>query len=126
MTVCWGFIGEMWGEPHFICVVRPQRFTFQLIEDASDFTISVPFGNLVKELQICGTKSGADIDKSEVVKFIPAKKTISPIVDGCDAYYECLINYSDSLKEEFMSFEAKSHYNNDTHHFYIGKIIESY
>ena len=126
MTVCWGFIGEMWGEPHFICVVRPQRYTYKLIENAVDYTISVPYGNLVNELQICGTKSGADINKSEVVKFIPAKKTISPVVDGCNAYYECLINYSDSLKEVFMSDEAKSHYKNDAHHFYIGKIIEAY
>ena len=126
MTVSWGFIGEMWNEPHFICVVRPQRYTFKLIENAVDFTISVPYGSLADELHICGTKSGANMDKSEVVKFIPAQKTISPVVDGCNAYLECLINYSDSLKEAFMSDEAKSFYNNDEHHFYIGKIVGAY
>jgi flavin reductase (DIM6/NTAB) family NADH-FMN oxidoreductase RutF len=127
MTVCWGFIGEMWSEPHFICVVRPQRHTFGLIQNAVDFTISVPYdGKLTEELQICGTKSGADINKGEVVKFVPAKTTVSPVVDGCNAYYECVINYSDLLRHEFMSDEARSHYNGDTHHFYIGKIVESY
>jgi hypothetical protein len=30
------------------------------------------------------------------------------------------------MRVDYMGDEAKSHYNGDTHHFYIGKIDEAY
>ena len=127
MTVAWGFVGYMWNKPHFICVVRPQRHTFGIIEKAESFTISVPFGDMAEELKICGVKSGRDINKAEVVKFVPAKTVESPIVEGCARYFECVVNYKDAFKGELLP-EAirKANYTDDFHHFYIGEIVEVY
>ncbi len=125
MTIGWGFVGYLWGKPYFIVAVRPQRHTFKLIENANDFTVSVPFGTLKEELKICGTKSGADIDKSKVVTFKDSKSVNSPIVDGCDVYYECIIKYGDSFKENLMEKQIiDSFYKDDYHKLYFGEIIE--
>jgi flavin reductase (DIM6/NTAB) family NADH-FMN oxidoreductase RutF len=127
MTISWGFIGYMWARPHFICVVRPQRHTFGIIEQASSFTVSIPFGDMAEELKICGTKSGRDIDKSEIVKFVSAKIVESPVVEGCTRYFECIINYTDKFHGRLLPDEIKKNmYDNDYHHFYMGEIVEVY
>lgn len=126
MAVSWGFIGNIWNKPHFICFVRPQRHTQKIFETAADFTISLPFGTMRDELKICGTKSGRDINKAEVVQFIPSKSVSSPVVSGCNAYYECVIHSRDKFEEERMSEFAKSFYDKDYHYIYVGEIRESY
>ena len=130
MTISWGFVGFMWRKPHFITVVRPQRYTYEKLEKAANsFTVSVPFeGKLKDELNICGTKSGRDINKADVVKFKPARLVDSPIVDGCALYYECKIDMAQPLDGSLMLPEiAKSIYpENDFHVMYFGEIVECY
>ena len=127
MTISWGFTGIIWSKPHFITVVRPQRFTYDLIKTAGSFTLSVPFDGLRDELRICGVESGKDIDKSKVVKFADAKSVESPIVAGCDFYYECKIKYTDKLHGGKMPKSVdEAHYKGDWHDFFIGEIVEAY
>ncbi|WP_424244538.1 flavin reductase (DIM6/NTAB) family NADH-FMN oxidoreductase RutF [Elusimicrobium posterum] len=89
MTVSWGFVGFFWQKPYMIVGVRPQRFTKHIMDKAQSFTVSVPYGTMKEELITCGTKSGRDISKAQVVKFVAAKKVSSPVVEGCNAYFEC-------------------------------------
>ena len=128
MTISWGFIGFMWGKPHFITVVRPQRYTKQVLDSGADsFTISVPFDGKLKEaLGICGTKSGRDIDKSKVVKFIPSLTVTSPVVAECDLYYECKISTTQPLDGTLLPADIQKFYENDFHYLYIGEIVEFY
>ena len=133
MTISWGFIGYMWNKPHFIALVRPQRFTDSIMKNADSFTISIPYDKappynpMRKELVVCGSKSGFDIDKSGVVNFIDAKAVSSPVVADCAMYYECKIVYRDALDgNEIPSEINKKFYDNDWHNIYIGEIVETY
>jgi len=128
MTVSWGHLGLMWDMPCWMVMVRPQRYTFAIIENAEDFTLSLPFGTMRDELTVCGTKSGRDIDKAAVVDFLPARAVKSPVVGGCDVYYECKIIYRDGFKNENMPVEiAKRVYGkNDFHSVYFGEILKQY
>ncbi|ACC97871.1 Conserved domain [Elusimicrobium minutum Pei191] len=127
MTVSWGFIGYFWHKPYFIVGVRPQRFTKTIIDKADSFTISIPFGTMAKELAVCGTKSGADINKADVIEFIPAKKVNSPVVKGCDMYYECKLTHNQLLDGKVLPQELQPLYNNgDYHYFYFGEIVDCY
>ena len=127
MTISWGFVGFMWGKPYFITLVRPQRFTNEILSESTSFTISVPFGNMKEELKICGTKSGKDINKHEIVDFVSSKTVVAPIVDGCDMYYECEIKYTDTLKEGNIPEEImSSFYNKDYHDLFFGEIVSAY
>ncbi|MCL2322526.1 MAG: flavin reductase family protein [Oscillospiraceae bacterium] len=127
MTISWGYVGFMWNKPYFITLVRPQRYTKKIIDKATSFTISIPYDKLKDELMICGTKSGADIDKGKVVKFIPAKSVDGVVIDGCDTYYECNIRMRDRLKEENIPEDAlDKHYKGDYHYLYFGEIVDCY
>lgn len=127
MTISWGFIGFIWNKPHFITLVRPQRYTRELLEAADSFTISIPYGSLSEELKICGSKSGRDIDKSKVVSFAAAKEVSSPIVSGCQMYYECKIKYVDAFHKEKLPMDAAAMYKNEDYHdLFIGEIVEAY
>ncbi|NMB08592.1 MAG: flavin reductase family protein, partial [Tissierellia bacterium] len=64
MTIGWGNIGYEWGRPVFIVLVRESRYTHELLENAKDFTVSIPLDNKMnKALGYCGSKSGRDYDK---------------------------------------------------------------
>jgi len=64
MTIGWATIGFCWKKPIFMVAVRDSRHTFTLIEDAADFTVSIPSGDMQKEIMFCGTKSGRDLTNS--------------------------------------------------------------
>lgn len=126
MTISWGYVGFSWNKPHFLTLVRPQRFTHELIENADSFTISIPYdGKLKDALAVCGTKSGRDTDKAALagIRFVDAQKVDSPVVDGCDMYYECKITYTDALEVEKLALGASAHYNGDRHDLYFGEIV---
>ncbi len=64
MTIGWGCIGRDWSLPVFIAYVRESRYTKQLLEENSEFTVNIPVGDVDKKiLGICGTKSGRDMNK---------------------------------------------------------------
>lgn len=71
MVIGWGMFGPMWGIPVCEVVVRPQRYTFEFIEREETYSVAF-FGNgYRKELGICGSKSGRDIDKMKETGFTP-------------------------------------------------------
>lgn len=47
MTIAWGSISYIWNKPIFMVAVRYSRHTYNLIENAKEFTVSIPIsGNL--------------------------------------------------------------------------------
>lgn len=130
MTISWGYVGYSWNKPFFVAMVRPQRYTFDFIKEAKDYTISIPYSDEMKEaLMICGTKSGRDIDKEKEanIKFIESKTVESPIVGNCNMYYECNITYVDRISKEKFPEELKKNYENDDYHYiYYGEIVDVY
>ena len=63
MTIGWALAGILWGKPVLMVAVRNSRHTFGLIEEADNFTVSVPTKDMKKELELCGTISGRAADK---------------------------------------------------------------
>ena len=113
-----------------VAMVRPQRYTYEFLKTAKDYTISIPYSDgMKKALTICGTKSGKDIDKAKEanIKFLNSKTVSSPIVDNCNMYYECKITYVDRIKKDKFPDELKKNYPIDDYHFlYYGEIVDCY
>ena len=63
MTASWGGIGWLWNKPVAFIFIRPERFTHEFIEANERLTLSFYPEDCRKALQLCGTKSGRDIDK---------------------------------------------------------------
>ena len=39
MTIGWGSLGVVWGKPVFSVLVRPSRYTFDLLEASGEFSV---------------------------------------------------------------------------------------
>ena len=126
MTVSWGSVGIMWNKPVAFTFIRPQRYTFGFLEKNGMFTMSFFDEEFRKALQICGTKSGRDIDKVKETGLTPA------FTDDGVPYFEearlvlvCKKLYAQDLNEESIIEEAvKSNYSGDDYHrMYVSEIV---
>lgn len=131
MTIGWGNVGFEWRRPIFTILVRKSRYTHELIEKSGEFTVSIPFDDKLKhELTVCGTKSGRDADKIKEcgLKLSKGASVSTPVVGGCNLYYECKIVYKHDMDAENLdSGVIKDCYgDNDYHTIYYGEIVNVY
>lgn len=131
MTIGWGSIGIYWGKPVFMVVVRPQRHTFELLNQAKEFTVSVPTDrDMGAELIYAGTKSGRDEDKfsGHGLTALPAQKVSAPIIGECGLHFECRVLLTQPMTEDQMAPEIseKIYPTKDYHIMYFGEIVDCY
>lgn len=130
MTIGWGSIGTVWGKPVWTVLVRPSRYTYQLIEQAGEFTVSVPGPDLKKACALCGSTSGRDRDKlaEAGLRTRPARKVKSPVIDNCIVWYECRVLHSNDIQPGTLVQQIVSgaYPNGDFHRVYWGEILAAY
>lgn len=130
MTISWGNIGFEWGKPIFTVLVRQSRHTLSMLQNTMEFTISIPFNDtLNKALSVCGTKSGRNCDKIKEcgIELLEGKTTKTPVISGCQAYFECKVVYKHKMEKDLIDKSiAGSYANNDYHTIFYGEIIECY
>lgn len=131
MTISWGSIGVIWNKPMFIVYVRYTRDTYQMLEEANEFTISIPIKRGLKdELIFCGTKSGRDYDKIKECGFTLVKGITvdTPIISECDLHYECKIVYKQAMESGIIPEDVKTRFysKNNYHMIYYGEITNTY
>ncbi|WP_138203178.1 flavin reductase family protein [Haloimpatiens lingqiaonensis] len=139
MTIGWGNIGYEWGRPVFIVLVRESRHTHKLLENAEDFTVSIPMDDSMKKsMGFCGSKSGRDYDKFKECNLImkESNKVKSPSIENCGMIYECKIIYKHKMDINLLDEDIKSKWYKeedskwytpgDVHTIYYGEILDCY
>ena len=129
MTIGWATIGFCWQKPVFMVVVRDSRHTFGIIEEAADFTVTIPSGDMHKETLFCGTKSGRDMDKFAACGLTTAssRQAVSPIIDLPGLHFECRIVYKNAMDPAHLVPDYASLYpQKDYHTLYFGEILACY
>nr|WP_297427803.1 flavin reductase [Clostridium sp.] len=129
MTISWGSIGYMWRKPIFVILISDIRYTKEFIDIENTFTVSIPYNkNKAAALDICGHNSGRNINKEEAanIKFIPSKIVSSPIVEGCNRYYECKVVFKQTV--DSSKIDKETHYKDEEveHTLYFGEIVAQY
>lgn len=126
MTVSWGGFGELWNKDVGFVFVRPQRYTYEFIEKNDYFSLSFFGGEFKKELGICGSKSGRDIDKMEATGFTPVD--LGNTVDFKQAKITIVMKklaYQDMKPDGFLDESIMKNYAaNDFHRIYVGEIVK--
>jgi flavin reductase (DIM6/NTAB) family NADH-FMN oxidoreductase RutF len=91
MTIAWGSLGIMWGQPMAQVVVRPIRYTYQFMERYDTFTLCAFPEAHRQALQILGTKSGRDGNKIAEAGLTPIASTqvAAPGFAEADLIVEC-------------------------------------
>ena len=132
MTISWGSIGYMWRKPMFMAMIRESRYSNEFLGLGETYTVSIPYGDNKKAaLGICGSKSGRDIDKEKEanIKFIPGRMVSTPVIEGCEKYYECKIVLKQEIDFNGMKEEVQKDFypENETKHIlYFGEIVAEY
>lgn len=126
MTVSWGGIGELWNKDVAFLFVRPQRYTYEFIENSDYFTLSFFGGEYKKELGICGSKSGRDVDKIEATGFNPiAIGESTGFKEAKITVYMKKLAYQDMKPDGFIDDSIMNNYkDNDFHRVYIGEVLK--
>lgn len=130
MTASWGMVGQMWGKPAAMVVVRPQRFTRELVE--ANETLSLAFFDAAyhSALEYCGSRSGRDEDKLRNAGLtVEFTQEGAPIIQEARLVLECRKLYRDDLREEaFLDPELAGRWypQKDYHRMYLLEILRVY
>ena len=57
MAIGWATIGIIWSLPIFTVLVRPSRYTFELIEKSGEFSVNVLEPRYTKKILHCASSS---------------------------------------------------------------------
>lgn len=129
MTIGWGTLGHVWHKPVFTVMVKSSRYTHELISNANSFTISFSLdGSLKQAIDICGVKSGRDIDKFKTCNITLAyiDGIESPYIDEGDLHIICKILYKNTMEPVLLSQDVRDRCYKDNcyHGIYYGEIIK--
>jgi flavin reductase (DIM6/NTAB) family NADH-FMN oxidoreductase RutF len=130
MTIGWASIGPIWRLPVMVVAVRPSRHTYALMERAADFTVSLPSGDMRRQVAFCGTRSGREVDKFAALDLgvAPATRTLSPVIAAAALHFECRTLLRLPMDPARLDAGvAAAHYSQgDWHTFYYGQILACY
>lgn len=94
LTIAWS-TPTSYDPPMLAISIRPERYSYDLIDQMKEFAVNIPDRTLMKQALICGTMSGSSINKFERADLTPvsARKIKPPIIKECIAHLECkLVN----------------------------------
>ena len=126
MTASWGALGILWNKNITLTFVRPQRYTFEFLENNDYYSLSFFDSQYKKELGFCGKVSGRDVDK--------IKETgLSLLFDNSVPYFEeanlvliCKKIYGQFVEPScFLDEDINGNYpEKDYHKMFAGEIIK--
>ncbi len=126
MTASWGGLGIMWGKKVATAYIRPQRYTKEFVDQAERFTLSFLPEDHRKELNICGTVSGKDVeDKWKEAGLHPYLCDGTVGIEEAEMIFVCRKMYhQDMLPECFdeKEHDEKWYVQKDYHTMYIAEI----
>ena len=130
MTIGWATFGVVWSKPIMMVAVRSSRHTFGIIEAARDFTVTVPAGNMHKEISFCGSKSGRNVDKFKMcnLETTDSRQVASPVIKTRGRHYECQIVYKSAMDPAHFEkdYDSSLYPKKDYHTLYFGEIQACY
>lgn len=131
MTIGWLQLGTVWSRPVCHVLVRPSRYTHGCVKTSGAFTVNVPFGAMMEELRVCGSRSGRDLDKfSELsLRTTPGSQVKVPLLADCSVAYECRVVACAELDPTGIldeAIRAKYYPRGDLHTMFLGEIVAAW
>ena len=126
MTASWGGLGIMWNKPVAFTFIRPQRYTFGMLESEECFSLCVLGEEYKKALMFCGSKSGRDFDKVKETGLTVQHYEGIPYFEEAKMVLICKKLYAQYLNADSVIAESiEKNYSpdgNDWHKMYISEI----
>lgn len=129
MTASWGGFGILWNKPVAFIFIRPQRHTLQFVEQNEYFTLNFFDEKWRSALELCGSKSGRDIDKTKATGLSVSNLQSAIAFNEARLVIECRKLYIDDIKPENFIDKGiiEKHYpKSDFHRLFIAEITSVY
>ena len=131
MTIGWCQVGRIWNKPVCTVFVRPERYTYQFVEENDYYTVSLLPAEAREVMKLCGTKSGRDLDKIKECGLTLCYGTgEASFFEEAEMVLVCKKMYVQDMDETcvldqdtVLPFYGK--YGN-WHRIYVGEIVEAY
>lgn len=127
MTASWGGLGVMWNKNVAFIVLRPQRYTKELVDNSETFSLSFLDSSFKKQLGYLGSVSGRDENKIEKSNLTVIESGTAPYFDEANTVILCKKLYSQEYKPEcFIAKELNDEWypDKDHHTLYIAEITK--
>ncbi|NHJ39944.1 MAG: flavin reductase family protein [Asgard group archaeon] len=98
------------GKHIFFSLYKKRHTSLGILENKT-FSVNLPSIDLLKETNICGSKSGRDFDKSTLFDVFYGELKTAPMIKQCPITIECEVS-------EILDY--------DQNHGIIGKVVKSY
>ena len=127
MTASWGGLGILWGGPMAIAYIRPQRYTKEFVDAQEYFTLSFFSEDYRKQLALCGSKSGREMDKVKECGFtVAAGEGNAPYFEQADLVFVCRKRMVQKMEEDLIPADVREKwYDGDYHYMYWGEIVQT-
>ena len=89
MTISWGGMGVLWGKDVLYVFIRDSRYTKELIDAGSFFSLTFLDEKYRKELNYCGSHSGRNEDKITNAGLSVGAKHGIPYIDEGNLIFLC-------------------------------------
>ena len=128
MTIGWATIGPVWGKQILVVMVRPSRYTYEFIEESGLLTVNVPTPEMRPFVNLCGTKSGRDVDKIAQVATSMGQTVDCVRLDSCSIVYECKVVHTNDVLSGTLDpgIMERSYPRGDLHRLYYGEILGTF
>ncbi len=126
MTASWGGMGVLWNANVTFAFVRPSRYTYGFLEKEKYYSLSFPGAAGRRALQICGSKSGRDTDKTAEAGLTPLFDAQAPYFAEAEYSLVCRkLYYQDLDTAHCLDPTLMSSYKDgDVHRMYVGEIVK--
>ena len=93
ITIAW--TGTVCSDPAMLSIsVRPERYSYNIIKETGEFAVNLTNKELVRAADLCGVKSGRDIDKFRETGLTPAEGfclEYAPVIAESPVSLECKV-----------------------------------
>ena len=128
MTASWGGLGVLWNKPVATAYVRPQRYTREFLDENEYFTLSFFGEEYRKQLALCGSKSGRELDKVKECGFtVLTGEGNAPYFEEAELVLVCRKHFVQQMDPANIPEEIREsvYPQQDYHYIYIGEIMEA-
>lgn len=92
-------------EPKYLAFsVAPERYTFSNLNEVKEFVVNIPDETMLREVWICGTKSGRNDDKFALAGLEMEKslKVRPPRIKNCPVQLECIVESMEKFGDHYI------------------------
>jgi flavin reductase (DIM6/NTAB) family NADH-FMN oxidoreductase RutF len=128
MTASWGGLGTLWNKSVCYVFIRPTRLTYKFMENNETFSINFFEEKYRKVLNLCGSKSGREINKMFIPELTVTTENGAVYFNEARLVFICKkLYFQDIDPKNFMEPEIDKNYaKKDYHRMYIGEILQAY